>query len=813
MSVRIYQLSKQLNMENKQLIALLQERGFKVESPSNTVANIYADALLEEFGGKQPALEAKIEAKSDEQPITHSLDLPKKESPAKVQVPEAAPLTPTAAPVAKKSPAPAPLPPKPAISSNTPPAAPKLPPAAPRISTFQKTERPQNPQVTSSEAPLPKPAAPEAPSKPSVPPRPPVPQTKVNVIEAPATPSTSTAPKIPTFPQRAPLPPRPSTPIAATPLESTPKGPLKKVACKPPVIVRDLATILNIKPFRLISELMSRGVFASMNQVIDEEVAVAVALAHGITLEIRHRGETQAPHTSKKAEPTKPKGVLSTRPPVVCVLGHVDHGKTTLLDTIRRTHVVKGEAGGITQHIGAYQVEHNGQKITFIDTPGHAAFSKMRERGANVTDIAVLVVAADDGFMPQTDEALKFALKANVPVVAAINKIDAKGANIDRVKQQLQQRNLTPEDWGGETLVAPVSALKGDGMPGLLDSILLQAEIMELQADPKGDVEATIVEAQMEQGLGCTATVIINQGTLKPGDALTCGNVYCRVRSMMNDQGKPIKEAPPSTPVKIIGWSGVPEAGLVATGAKNEKEARAQAEAYHEDARRSQAPAKQPKGPADVAALFAALTDNKKVLKVIIKADVQGSAEALEGCLKAIKSEKVSLEVVDSTVGLISKNDINMASTTDAVIVAFNTKLDTGVAAHAKHNNTRIVQHNIIYELITQVQDCMIELLDPDFKEVKQGAAEVRQVFSLTKGVVAGCMVTEGRILRDCQARLIRKGKVIHEGKVVTLKRFKDDANEVKAGYECGIRLDGFNDYQPKDIVECFQLEKVPGVL
>jgi translation initiation factor IF-2 len=376
----------------------------------------------------------------------------------------------------------------------------------------------------------------------------------------------------------------------------------------------------------------------------------------------------------------------------------------------------------------------------------------------------------------------------------------------------LQQRNLSPEDWGGETLVTPVSALKGDKIPDLLESLLLQAEIMELRADPKATVEATIVEAQMEQGLGCTATVIINEGTLKPGDTLVCGSVYCRVRSMMNEHGKPLKEAPPATPVKIIGWSGVPEAGLAAKGVKNEKEARELAENFAHEARNQGAPVLN-KGPVDVASLFAALNNEKKTLKVLIKADVQGSAEALEGCLKAIKSQKVGLEVIEASVGLISKNDVNMAGTSGAVIVAFNTRFDTGVAAVAKHQNVRIVQHNIIYELIEQVEGCMAELLDPEFKEVKLGAAEVRQVFNLSKGIVAGCMVTEGRILRDAHARLIRKNAVIHEGKLSTIKRVKEDASEVKSGYECGIRMDGFDDYQPKDIIECIQFEKVPGVL
>jgi translation initiation factor IF-2 len=586
---------------------------------------------------------------------------------------------------------------------------------------------------------------------------------------------------------------------------------------KPPFIVRDFAVMLGTKPFKLISELMEMGIFASMNQAVEEEVAVRVAKRHGFTLEIKHRGEQQQAAPEKKAAPTAEDEakLMEPRPPVVVVLGHVNHGKTSLLDAIRQSDVVAGEAGGITQHTGAYQVTHKDHKITFLDTPGHAAFSKMRERGANLTDIAVLVVAADDGFMPQTDEALKFAQTAGVPVVVAVNKIDAKGANLERVKQGMQQRGITSEDWGGETLCEPISALKKQNIDKLLDALLLQAEILELKANPKCPAEGVVVESQVEIGRGATATIIVEKGTLRPGDALVCGTQYCKVRAMVDDHDKPLKSAPPGTPARILGWSDAPEAGAQFVVVENERTAKAAAEAATREAKRTEFGAGGPPDRVtDLDMLLKAIHETKqKVFRVLIKGDVHGTVEALEGCLLDIKSDKVKLEVVAAEVGPIGKNDIIMASSAGSAVVGFNVRLENGVAPLAKHKGVRIIQHNIIYELITQVRDAMSELLDPELREHKLGAAEVRQVFPLAKGFVAGCMVTEGRITRDGHARVVRKGAILFTGRVGTLKRFKDDASEVRAGFECGIRLNNFDDYQPGDVIECFEIQQIRSSL
>ena len=585
-------------------------------------------------------------------------------------------------------------------------------------------------------------------------------------------------------------------------------------------MVRDFATEIEVKPFKLISELMEMGIFASMNQTIEETVAVQIAKRHGFKLEIHHRGETQAEVAEKKKvakiADDDPR-FLKPRPPVVCILGHVDHGKTTLLDTIRKANVTEGEAGGITQHIGAYQIEHNEQKITFIDTPGHAAFSLMRERGANVTDLAILVIAADDAFKPQTEEALRFAKEANNSIIVAINKVDAKGANVDRVKQQMQEKGIAPEDWGGETIAVEVSALKGTNIDELLDMILLQTEVLELSANPDCPASGTIIEAQLEEGRGATASVIVERGTLKKGDALLCGEAYCKVKSLMDENGKVLKEAPPSTPVKVIGWSEVPSGGKTFTAVKNEKTAKKDAAAAMTERKREQnvAPEQSAKseGGVTVEDLFAAIElQKKKCLSVIVKSDVHGSTEALVNSLEQIESDKVDIRIISSGVGHISKNDIALASAgeADVTIVGFNVRLDNGVQSQAKHHEVRIIQHNIIYELLDQVEECMAELLDAELSEKKLGAAEVRQVFSMGKGRnVAGCMVTEGTINRNRKARVLRNGEIIHESKIDTLKRFKDDVKEVRAGYECGVNVDGYDDYEEGDIIECFEVEEL----
>jgi translation initiation factor IF-2 len=595
------------------------------------------------------------------------------------------------------------------------------------------------------------------------------------------------------------------------------------LSLKLPRSVRELAPDVGLKPFQIISELMRMGIFASMNYVVDESLARRLGERFGFQFEV-HR----AAAGSTKIAPAQPKviardAVLEPRPPVVCVLGHVDHGKTTLLDSIRKTNVVSGEAGGITQHIGAYEIILNDKPITFIDTPGHAAFSKMRERGANVTDVAILVVAADDGFMPQTDEALKFAQRAGVPVIAAINKIDAKGANLDRVKQQMQQRGIAPEDWGGETLCEGVSAITGDGVKKLLELVLVQAEMLDLKADRGAPAQGVIIESQLEVGRGPTASVIIQQGILRVGDALICGEAHCKVRAMLDDNGKAIREAPPAKPCKIIGWSDAVDVGAIFAQAADEREARELAEENRADAIREGSEGT-PSGyrrsarrlvnrsEEGVEALFAAINaKQRRALRVIIKGDVQGSVEALEVCLRELPQDKIGLEVVRAEVGAVVKNDVEFAQPIGATIVAFNVKPESGVQALLKQHGIHLIQHNIIYELIDRVRDAMADLLEPEIREEKLGAAQIRQIFLLSKHAIAGCMVTEGKVVRegDAQFRVHRAGKVLFEGKVSSLRRAKDDVTEVRAGFECGIALAGFEGYQAGDVIECYKVQKI----
>ena len=774
MSVRIHQLSKDLGMENKELIGLLKSRGYEVKSASSTVDNISAEALREEFAAQAP------------QPAE-----PEPEAPVAPKLPEGA-FVKSAADIDREHQ-------KKAVAEEAEKAAkapkqvsPATPPSLPTVATPSSS-------AISPKAPNPIPTVPTptAARTPVGPPKPPAAAQAVDEEQAPAAESIEGE--------------GPEASVAEA-------GKLKKIHVKPPIVVRDFAGEIGLKPFKLISELMEMGIFASMNQTIEESVAVQVAGRHGCELEIHHRGEQNEKGGSSKPKVEKPDDddpkFLKPRPPVVCILGHVDHGKTTLLDTIRNANVVKGEAGGITQHIGAYQIDHKDQKISFIDTPGHAAFSMMRERGANVTDVSILVIAADDAFKPQTEEALKFAKEANNAIIVAINKIDTKRANIDRVKQQMQEKGIAPEDWGGETIAVEVSALKGTNIDNLLDMILLQAELLELKANPTCPASGTIIESQIEMGRGASATVIVERGTLKKGDALLCGEVYCRVKTMTDADGNQLKDAPPATPVRVTGWSDVPASGTKFSTEKNEKSAKRCAEENIQLRKLHDATSTQQQntegGAATVEDLFAAIENQqKKCLRVIVKSDVHGSTEALVQALEAIESDKVELDVISKGVGHITKNDITLASAGDAMVVGFNVKLDNGVQSLAKHHDIRIVQHEIIYELIDQVEEAMADMLDAEYTEKKTGAAEVRQVFSVGKTrKVAGCMVTEGLIQRNCIARLMRGGELIHESKIDTLKRFKDDVKEVRAGYECGINVAGYDDYQEGDTIECFAVEE-----
>lgn len=591
----------------------------------------------------------------------------------------------------------------------------------------------------------------------------------------------------------------------------------KVLHLKPPFIVKSLAEHLDLKPFQLIKDLMSLQIFANLNQTIEPDIAAKVCDMHGFVLE-RERKDTSKGHhkveakieVPKPPEPAKP-DQLHLRAPIITFMGHVDHGKTSLLDAIRKTRVAAGEAGGITQHIGAYSVERNGHKITFLDTPGHAAFTAMRARGANVTDIAVIVVAADDGLMPQTLEAISHAKAAKVKIVVAINKIDLPSANPDRVKTQLQEQGLTPEDWGGETICVPVSATKGTGINDLLDLMLLEAEMLELKSNPATDARCTVIEAQVEQGRGPTSTVIVRMGTLQVGDAFICGNYWGKVKQLINDLGKPVKEAGPSMPVKVLGLSGLPNAGDELVVMDSEKSARLLSEERLAELRGTKLAGPQ---RATLENLFASMaSDAKPTLKAIIKCDVQGSLEAVVASLKEIPQKKITLDMIHTAVGPITESDVLLASASDAIIIGFNTKTENTAAQAAKREGIQIKLYSIIYELIDQIREAMSGLLAPEHREAIIGHAEVKQVFDLTKGKVAGCMVIDGRIARTARARVLRRRQPIYDGGLATLKRFADDVKEVRAGLECGIKLGDFSEYLPEDIIECYTLEKIPQQL
>jgi translation initiation factor IF-2 len=586
----------------------------------------------------------------------------------------------------------------------------------------------------------------------------------------------------------------------------------KVIHIKPPIIVKQLAVDLGLKPHQLIAELMSFNIFANINQTIEPDVASKIAENHGFLLEKERREKGAGVHKVEQVVVAPPPPViqkeeeLKPRGPIITFMGHVDHGKTSLMDTIRKTRVAPGEAGGITQHIGAYIVEYKGNKITFLDTPGHAAFTAMRARGANVTDIVVLVVAADDGVMPQTVEAINHAKAApHVKILVAINKIDLPGKNIDRVKKQLQEHGLTPEDWGGETIVCEVSATRGIGVDHLLEMMLLQAEVMELKASPTAVPRGTVIEAQIEAGRGPTATVIVQMGTLKIGEPFICGDYWGKVKSLIDDQGNPIKQASPSTPAKVLGFTGLPNAGDELLVMESERAAKTLSEERRESKRAEKLTVPQ---RATLETLLEA-ADGKKVLRMVLKCDVQGSVEALVGALRQIESKKVDLEIVHSGVGPISESDILLASASNAVVVGFNVKVENMAVSAARSEGVQVKLYSIIYELIDQIKEAMAGLLEPELRETTIGHAEVKQIFELSRGIVAGCLVTDGRIARTARARVLRRRQPVYDGGISTLRRFQDDVKEVRSGLECGIKLGDFSEYQVGDIIECYQLEQI----
>lgn len=589
----------------------------------------------------------------------------------------------------------------------------------------------------------------------------------------------------------------------------------KVIHIKGAIVVSDLADLMGLKPFKLIKELMKMDVFASADQTIEPAVAAQLCENNGFVLEQERREKGGGVHKVEEIieEPEAPdleeieEDQLKERPAVVTFMGHVDHGKTSLLDHYRGSRIAMGEAGGITQGMGAYQVEKGGKKVTFIDTPGHAAFSEMRARGANVTDIVILVVAADDGLMPTTLEAIDHCRAAEVPMIVAINKIDLPTADLNKVKGQLQEKGLAPEDWGGETLCVEVSAKEGTGLDDLFDTIILQSEIMELKANQEGPARAIVIEAKSEAGKGPTASVIVQSGTLKQGCPFVCGNHYGKIKGMVTDAGERIKTANPSDPVEVIGLSGIPGVGDELVEMENERHAKKLSDERMDLLRQKKL---KPEEKSALETLFANIEEGSKVvLKLIIKADVQGSLQAIEKSLMDIESEKVKLEIIRQGAGPITEADVILASASDAVLIGFNTKVENKAQAVVKREGVQVKLFSIIYELIDQVKDSMIGMLDPETRENIIGHAKVLQVFKLSSGKVGGCIVIDGKIRRDARARVLRDKIPVYDGGFSTLRRFKDDVKEVKNGIECGIRLGKFNDYQTDDIIECYELEKL----
>jgi translation initiation factor IF-2 len=569
------------------------------------------------------------------------------------------------------------------------------------------------------------------------------------------------------------------------------------------ITVKELSEKLSVKAVMVMQKLMDRKIFATINQTLDVKLAEEIAREFGAsTNQVSFEEESTQEVQQQEMDADRVK-----RAPVVTIMGHVDHGKTSLLDSIRSANVADKEAGGITQHIGAYHVELNGKKIVFIDTPGHEAFTRMRARGAKVTDIVILVVAADDGVMPQTLEAIDHAKAARVPIIVAINKIDKAGAQVDRIKQQLSDRGLLAEDWGGDTVMVPVSAKAKTNLDLLLEMILLVAEMQDLKANPARPGIGSVLEAKLDKGRGPVATVLVRNGTLKVGDFFICGQVFGKVRAMFDDWGQPVRDAEPSSPVEVLGLDELPEVGDTFQVVTDTAKAK-QIVLYREGKARDAAMAKT---RITLETLHGALREGEiKELNIIIKADVGGTAEVLSDTLVKLSSDKVRVRVIHAGVGAITESDVLLASTSEAIIIGFNVRPDRNAQSTADQEKVEIRLHTIIYELVDEIKRAMVGLLEPVYKETYKGRAEVKETFRITKvGTVAGCFVLDGVIPRDSSVRLLRDNIVVHTGKIDALKRFKNDASEVKSGLECGISLVNYNDIKPGDIIEAFVSERV----
>ncbi len=592
----------------------------------------------------------------------------------------------------------------------------------------------------------------------------------------------------------------------------------KVISIKPPIIVSDLAELMGLKPFQLLADLIKLQVFVAPHQAIEPDIAAQVCEQHGFSFEREKREKGGGVHKEQEvvvepeAPTDEPEDALQLRPPIITIMGHVDHGKTTLLDRIRDSRITAGEAGGITQHVGAYKVEHEGKPVTFIDTPGHAIFSAMRARGADITDIVVLVVAANDGLMPQTLEAIDHAKKSGKTIIVAINKCDLESANPMHVKSQLAEQGLQTTDFGGDTECLEISALKGDGVDDLLELLALQAEVLELKANPKGHARAAIIEAKFQQGRGAVASVIVESGTLKVGQPFICGPFAGKVKALINDRGESIKSATPGTPVEVLGFEELPRVGDELVELESDRAAKKLAGERQQEMRAERLKVPQKSRMEDLLA-HATEGSSKAQLRVILKTDVQGSVEAIRNAVMDIDSDKVNVNFLSAAAGPITEGDVQLASSSDAVVIGFNVKVEAKAARLAKSEGVQIKLYSVVYELIDQVRDAMLGLLEPETRETVIGHAEVKQVFKVLKGRAAGCFVKDGKVHRRAHARVVRDDVPIFDGKMSTLRRFQDEVEEVKSGIECGIRLGEFNEYLEGDIIECYELEKVPQTL
>mgnify|MGYP001623772485 FL=1 len=585
------------------------------------------------------------------------------------------------------------------------------------------------------------------------------------------------------------------------------KAEVKEIVLPEKLTIRELADKMKMQPSVIVKKLFMEGVMVTVNHEIDFEKAQEIALDYDIIAEPEEKVDVIEELLKEEEDDAS---TLVPRPPVVCVMGHVDHGKTSLLDAIRNTHVTDREAGGITQHIGAYMVNVNGQKITFLDTPGHEAFTAMRMRGANATDIAILVVAADDGVMPQTIEAINHAKAAGVEIIVAINKIDKPNANVERVKQELSEYELIPEDWGGSTIFVPVSAHTHEGIEELLEMILLTAEVCELKANPKRKARGLVIEAKLDKGKGPVATILVQKGTLHVGDFIAAGACSGKVRAMMDDKGRRVKEAGPSTPVEILGLGDVPNAGEVLVATENDKEAKNFAATFVSENRNRLL--EETKSKMSLDDLFNQIQEgNLKELGIVVKADVQGSVEAVKQSLLKLSNDEVVVKIVHGGVGAINESDVTLASASNAIIIGFNVRPDATAKAIAEQEGVDIRLYKVIYQAIEDVEAAMKGMLDPIYEEKVIGHGEIRQIFKASGvGNIAGSYVLDGVFQRGCKVRISREGNQVYDGALASLKRFKDDVKEVKAGYECGLVFEGFNDIQELDQVEAYIMVEVP---